>query len=588
MIPTWERRLVALATAAGLAGALPAAGAEPVLELVHAEANVGGASGGHTALRVGDAVHHFQAASDDLLVLERDHWQDFRFRYNVLQNRPLLFASIPATSAELRGIADGFARVRLAQGRLFAARDDAERDAALLEALAGDRPGVRIRGAGLLDPERSGSEAGRALRARVAEAQGAGFLGEEQARLDAELADPDRARSDPRGYREALAARAAVAALAGAHAPGPDVLVTLEDAPQLAPEERVAFERRRVELGEAVSVLLRSPRPDRGTALFVATARYHAVARSLADDRLWTLDPFPDEGPRLEGRALRKRRDELKVVAEIAARRVAAARQAFAEQPSARRHARLEELAARAREYAGGAEGRAVREGDRALVPSRGRVLPLPLAIVPAESVSEPLARAGERAREAQQQLRDAWSYDLFTSNCVTELALTWAAAAGPETPVRIDASDVGFVPFVFFERVASQLPSERVTRTPSFRRRSLVELREQDAALPVALRESNVWTARLYRRRDADGSFLLFSDGGAALRPLAGILNLGYATLDGALGVLTAPFDRGERLVSAGKGIFFSLPELVFVNIRKGSFDAAGLRRARSVVAEP
>jgi hypothetical protein len=320
----------------------------------------------------------------------------------------------------------------------------------------------------------------------------------------------------------------------------------------------------------------------------VATARYHAVARSLADDRVWTLDPFPDEGPRLDRRAVRKRRDELEVVAEIAARRVAAARKAFADQPSARRYARLEELAARAREYAGGAEGRPVREGDRLLVPSRGRVLPLPLAVVSAEAVSEPLARAHERAREAQQRLRGTWSYDLFTSNCVTELARTWAEAAGPDAPVRIDASDLGFVPFVFFERVASQLPPERVTRTPSFRRRTLVELREQDGRLPVALRESNVWTARLYRRRDSDGSFLLFSDGGAALRPLAGILNLGYATLDGALGVLTAPFDRGDRLVRASKGLFFSLPELVFVNIRKGSFDAAGLRQARSAVAGP
>jgi hypothetical protein len=210
------------------------------------------------------------------------------------------------------------------------------------------------------------------------------------------------------------------------------------------------------------------------------------------------------------------------------------------------------------------------------------------LAVVSAEAVSEPLARAHERAREAQQRLRGTWSYDLFTSNCVTELARTWAEAAGPDAPVRIDASDLGFVPFVFFERVASQLPPERVTRTPSFRRRTLVELREQDGRLPVALRESNVWTARLYRRRDSDGSFLLFSDGGAALRPLAGILNLGYATLDGALGVLTAPFDRGDRLVRASKGLFFSLPELVFVNIRKGSFDAAGLRQARSAVAGP
>jgi hypothetical protein len=37
----------------------------------------------------------------------------------------------------------------------------------------------------------------------------------------------------------------------------------------------------------------------------------------------------------------------------------------------------------------------------------------------------------------------------------------------------------------------------------------------------------------------------------------------------------------RGDRLVRAGKGVLFSTPELVFVNIRKGSFDAATLRRA-------
>jgi hypothetical protein len=43
----------------------------------------------------------------------------------------------------------------------------------------------------------------------------------------------------------------------------------------------------------------------------------------------------------------------------------------------------------------------------------------------------------------------------------------------------------------------------------------------------------------------------------------------------------MTAPFDRGARVVRAGKGALFSAPELVFVSIRKGSFDAATLRRA-------
>ena len=39
-------------------------------------------------------------------------------------------------------------------------------------------------------------------------------------------------------------------------------------------------------------------------------------------------------------------------------------------------------------------------------------------------------------------------------------------------------------------------------------------------------------------------------------------------------LGVPLLPFDRGETFVSGVRGAVFSLPELAFVNLRKGSFD--------------
>jgi hypothetical protein len=41
--------------------------------------------------------------------------------------------------------------------------------------------------------------------------------------------------------------------------------------------------------------------------------------------------------------------------------------------------------------------------------------------------------------------------------------------------------------------------------------------------------------------------------------------------------GVAALPFDRGAILWSGLKGIVFSLPELVFINIRKGSFAYVG-----------
>jgi len=70
------------------------------------------------------------------------------------------------------------------------------------------------------------------------------------------------------------------------------------------------------------------------------------------------------------------------------------------------------------------------------------------------------------------------------------------------------------------------------------------------------------------------DDGFLFFSDGRVWLRPLQGAANLGYGLLQGALGVLTLPVDRGERLGDGVRGALYSLPELVFVSIRKGHFD--------------
>jgi hypothetical protein len=42
------------------------------------------------------------------------------------------------------------------------------------------------------------------------------------------------------------------------------------------------------------------------------------------------------------------------------------------------------------------------------------------------------------------------------------------------------------------------------------------------------------------------------------------------------ALGVLRAPWDRGRMFTSGIKGAAFSLPELFFVNLRKGILEYA------------
>ncbi|MDX1649340.1 MAG: hypothetical protein R3263_05760, partial [Myxococcota bacterium] len=85
-----SRRLARRATARGAAprvaihliaawvdGPGPARAAE--LGVVHVEGNVGGASGGHVALRVDGRAWHLRVGPDGLLRLERAEWEDFVF-----------------------------------------------------------------------------------------------------------------------------------------------------------------------------------------------------------------------------------------------------------------------------------------------------------------------------------------------------------------------------------------------------------------------------------------------------------------------------------------------------------------------------
>jgi hypothetical protein len=135
-----------------------------------------------------------------------------------------------------------------------------------------------------------------------------------------------------------------------------------------------------------------------------------------------------------------------------------------------------------------------------------------------------------------------------------------------------------GFVPFVLHGQVLARLRIASAERIPSFRERALAELREREPGLLLGLREGNVVTSRVYRWRDRDTRFLLFTPEVFWRRPLYGFANLLFALPDATLGLATAPLDRGRRLRRGAYGMLYSLPELAFFNIRKGTFDAATL----------
>jgi len=581
--------LVQISRVLALAAALATGTAQSAeLGFVWVESNVGGASGGHFALSLDDRVYSYHASDDGLLLLERRTREHFDFHYATLENRPLHVAFVELSPEVFARVRDGFAAAYLAEQRALTLVEDRRENLALLEALLGDRLGVSARGAGLLDVRESGADEALVLRRELEARLGRDFLQRAIERLEGELraARLDAVHGDAplTRYRERLAERAALMALRDAVGLDARAIVPADPTP-LSLAEAAGLSRLRERLTDAVTELLASRRPDRGHALFLAAARHHVVSGSLVESRLVLLDPLVRDTPALDARELASRRAEFEAVAYHTEKVYRAERTRLRDLgPDARGYQRLEEWAARSAEYrAALAGGRALYAAVERRPPERRRLLATIATATPRGELRESLAAARMRVRAARDALRDVRGYDLVRRNCATDVIATLNRALGGTQAAREalggalePGEGLGFVPFVLFEQVRERLAVTRVERVPSYRERRLRA--RHDRSIVGRLREATTLTSTIYRPRPGDTSFLLFTDDLFWARPAFGLVNLGWALGNGLAGVVTGPLDGGSRLERGLFGALFSLPELAWINVRKGSFDASTL----------
>lgn len=618
------RRLAAasLAIAALLAAHARAEGAPAPssFDYLYIRAHEGNASGGHAAIRFGADTFDFQHR-DGWLVPRREGSRRFQHTYRTLQNRGIEVSRVGATPETISLLRETFARRVLAQSRQLEVLDEMARDVALLDALAaGEAARLPVRGAGFFADAGASAEVPAVLtelRARIAARHGAEWLAgrrgaalrtlRELARTPLEmralrvdpLVYPIAPDSLSRRAGQALAARAACEVILRPR--------TLREGVRageaMLPDGWLALDRqRRARLLEVRAALLdaaveiaASRRPDWGEALLLAGARLVALDESLESGHLVVLDAFPSDATIL--RIGSRRRALLPTLLDEARRDFVRAHRLVFERRGFREASwsELEEAVTRI------AELRAAQAGASQLRVTVGTpMLPegiasLPVSPRPAASRTE-LASMSEVARDAERRVRGAieaqYRYDLTDRNCVSELFRTIEAglASVAGAPPAADRDAIGgfvreesrrrlggyvdpvaaanFIPFVSSRNVrASWRVAERVY-LPSAREYAVA----REGTLGAALRESNVLTAKFYEPAEGAGFFVFFTDGKWPLRPLLGAANLVAALARSGVGVLQLPVDRGQGLRAGLGGVVWSVPELFFGNIRKGT----------------
>lgn len=605
-----RRRLPALVVAMVLASAPGVRAATPCFDYVYVDASEGGASGGHTAIRFDDEVYHFQHDAG-LGRLRREPWSHFLFRYGLRDNRTIRLSHVTSPEGSCSWLRDRFAERHLIQDRQLEHLAALRRDATLLSALAGGTPeraaGFGVRGAGFFPPP--GASAARspalaALRARVVARYGEALLRRRAAEVadaarrvrPAEEALPaitaDRYPILPATFAERwealAAAHAALRILDAAPALAPDAVTPPIAAAPLGESERQALMRAAERLADGLVPLAAGERPDWGFALLVGMARLAAIEAALQRDQLVVLDAWPASPDVIDHATIARYHAGPPLLAE-AERRVDAARAALAAGVA------VGEAELNALEDAGGRRAAVVAavedgrdlpvSGDR-LVPARPA--PAPDVVRPALDAAALRAAApaaAGRVRAYAAALERVWGYNVVTRNCVSEIFDTIDAAAGDAgaDPAAASARRLGghvdlrwslrFIPWVSALAVDRTYQVAGDEELPSYRKARLAALARVAAPLGVYLRESNVLTSTLYRRNPDDSLFVFFTDDAVAPRPVFGAVNLLVGAGASALGLALAPFDGGRLLVAGLRGALWSLPELAFVNVRKGTF---------------
>ncbi|HTF32630.1 MAG TPA: hypothetical protein VK714_02885, partial [Myxococcota bacterium] len=608
-------------------------------EYLYVDANEGGSSGGHVAVRFGDEVYHYQNEAPGVLRLYRDGDQSFIHLYSALQNRNIRGVRVGVSDETYKILRDGFEEQRQIQEAYFDRVASAAEDAALLEHFLRERsarqvgardPGLRgllLPAAGFFLPDGGDPIAAApaspvldALRTRVATARGPDFLPRREAELKASLAglEPESpgVRGSPvskevpptasygfaRRYLDGLVGLRALEILeralplrAGSLRTGEGPDWTLSD------PERERLTRFAAELELRLADLVASSRPDFGFPLLVGMARLEALHASVETRHLFLLDAFSGEDPLLPRAALARSKPLLPALdaenraAFLAARGALFDGSAFEEV----RLADLESTGNRLLELEEGARGaRDVRLHPGRLIPARpSRRIDLPEIAAADLVLREVRARVVMEKAALEQELLQIFGYDLITRNCVTEVFRTIdRSLAGEEadgSPDRRLGGHVGvgfnlnFIPFVSATSVEARWHVVDRYELPSRRRGLLRALYQRDGPIGVYLRESNTLSSTLYHHAHDDSFFLFFTDDAVALRPLYGAINFASGLGAASVGLLLAPFDGGEVLSAGARGALFSLPELAFFNIRKGTFEFAPEDRSSSERAQ-
>ncbi|MBW7857801.1 MAG: hypothetical protein H3C43_05830 [Leptonema sp. (in: Bacteria)] len=162
-------------------------------------------------------------------------------------------------------------------------------------------------------------------------------------------------------------------------------------------------------------------------------------------------------------------------------------------------------------------------------------------------------------------------SYSLLNRNCVTLLLNEVNTVVKLDLPLNRPISSLLFVPVVSSGSMFESIGTGDQFYYRSFRNDYLNWLTDQRSANSWV--EISTISSNIYSFNNRDSVFLFFTENKSVVRPVLGIANLMASSAQIMVGLLYSPVDCGRNFSNGIRGFSFSMAEIGWLSIRKGTF---------------
>ncbi|MEI1278635.1 hypothetical protein V6Z05_09940 [Leptospira venezuelensis] len=568
------------------------------------DANTGQSSGGHSALRFDDTVIHFQYYPDEIFRVVRESYERFSYSYNTYSNRTSKIARIAISEKDLDKIRTGFEKLALIQFKHIKNLESIRADVQFLKELQNPEKNIRIRTFGYFKKE-EGAGSSSALREELNLNLGKGWLGKLRTQIKRELnasLDEEKftlyseAPTVQNGiypfYKEGISSwflprlekLSVLEILDLGYSLDPETIFLTSGKP-LSEEEKTKLISLRDPLKLSIIDLIKDQNSNWGHSVLVNLARFLVLDKSIEEGKLFFLVTFPESVSQITPTTWSKDKKTVEASSDLLleASKTFREERLRSENLTEENYLTWEDLENRDWELRTGlSRGISIRNTFDRLSPDLSGNFVFSFPTPEPEKILTYLHRSEKKEEIYYENLKRFYTFKLITKNCTSEIFDSIEMILNEKEyenvlGKRIDPhSSLTFIPFIAYDSISEKWKLKEETLELSHRKSVLEKLYESNPKWKTYLKESNVFSSSIYKSNPDDHTFVFFTDDVFLLRPIYGLVNLGWGIGNLAVGIFTSPFDKGKRLQNGMQSAFFSLPELVFFNIRKGTFPGA------------